>query len=110
AVYLPSVQQLTDAVREQVAGCACLLVDGTCWHDNELIELGLAHKTAREMGHLPINGPDGSLEQLSSIPIERTIYVHINNTNPILLGDSPQRGLVEKAGMEVATDGLEVQV
>lgn len=110
AVYLPGVQELTPAVREHLDGCACLLVDGTCWHDDELIRLGLAGKTARDMGHLPIDGPGGSLEQLSPLPIGRKIYIHVNNTNPILLEDAPERHLVEESGMEVAMDGLEVQV
>lgn len=110
AVYLPGVQEITAAVREQLDDCTCLLFDGTCWYDDELIQLGLAGKTAREMGHMPIDGPDGSLECLSPLPIERKIYIHINNTNPILLEDAPQRGIVEERGMEVAMDGLEVRV
>lgn len=109
-VYLPGVQELTPAVRAQLDGCACLLVDGTCWSDDELIRLGLTERSAREMGHLPIDGPDGSLRQLSPLQIQRKIYIHINNTNPILLEDSPERRLVEERGMEVATDGLEVKV
>jgi pyrroloquinoline quinone biosynthesis protein B len=109
-VYLPGVQELTAAVRAQLDDCACLLVDGTCWRDDELIQLGMAGKTAREMGHLPINGPDGSLEQLSPLPIERKIYTHINNTNPILLEDTPERRIIEQNGMEVAVDGLELQI
>jgi pyrroloquinoline quinone biosynthesis protein B len=109
-VYLPGVQQLTDAVRAELDGCACLLVDGTCWQDDELVRLGLAGKTAREMGHVPIDGPDGSLEQLARLRVERTIYIHINNTNPVLLEDSPERRLVEERGMEVAMDGLEVRI
>ena len=109
-VYLPGVQELTAAVRAQLDDCACLLVDGTCWHDEELIELGLAGKTAREMGHVPIEGPDGSLEQLSALPIERKIYTHINNTNPILLEDAPERRIVARHGMEVAVDGLELRI
>ncbi len=110
AVYLPGVQELTTAVHEQLDDCACLLLDGTCWQDDELIRLGLAGKTAREMGHLPIDGPDGSLEHLSPLPIERKIYIHINNTNPILLEDAPERRVVEERGVEVATDGLEVRI
>jgi pyrroloquinoline quinone biosynthesis protein B len=109
-VYLPGVQELTPAVREQLDDCACVLFDGTCWHDDELLRLGLAGKTARDMGHLPIDGPDGSLEQLTPLPIERKIYLHINNTNPILLEDAPERRIVEERGIEVAMDGLEVQV
>jgi pyrroloquinoline quinone biosynthesis protein B len=108
-VYLPSVQDLA-AVRDQLDDCACLLVDGTCWRDDELIRLGLAGKTAREMGHQPIDGPGGSLEQLAPLPIGRTIYTHINNTNPILLEDAPERRILERHGMEVAMDGLELRM
>jgi pyrroloquinoline quinone biosynthesis protein B len=110
AVYLPGMQELTEGPRAELADCACLLVDGTCWDDDELVRLGLAEKTSRAMGHLPIDGPGGSLEQLAPLPVERTIYLHMNNTNPILLEDSPQRRAVERAGMEVAVDGLEVEV
>ena len=109
AVYLPGVQALMP-VRDQLDDCACLLVDGTCWRDDELVQLGLAGKTAREMGHLPIDGPGGSLEQLAPLPIDRKIYIHINNTNPILLDDSPERRTVEQHGMEVAMDGLELRI
>jgi pyrroloquinoline quinone biosynthesis protein B len=108
-VYLPSVQELT-AVLDQLDDCACLLVDGTCWRDDELIRLGLAAKTAREMGHQPIDGPDGSLARLAPLPIERTIYTHINNTNPILLEDAPERHMLQQHGMEVAVDGLELRM
>jgi pyrroloquinoline quinone biosynthesis protein B len=108
-VYLPSVQDLI-MVRDQLDDCACLLVDGTCWRDDELIRLGLASKMAREMGHMPIDGPDGSLARLARLPIERTIYIHINNTNPILLDDAPERRVVEQHGMEVAVDGLELRM
>jgi pyrroloquinoline quinone biosynthesis protein B len=109
-VYLPGLQALTPAVRAAIAGCHCLLIDGTCWQDDELVRLGLAGKTSREMGHLPVYGPDGSLAQLPSLEVRRTIFVHMNNTNPILLDDTPERHVVEGAGMEVAVDGLEVEV
>ena len=62
------------------------------------------------MGHLPIGGPGGSLERLAPLPVERTVYVHVNNTNPVLLEDSPERRIVEQRGMEVAVDGLEIEV
>jgi pyrroloquinoline quinone biosynthesis protein B len=109
AVHLPGVQDLTP-VRDQLEGCACLLVDGTCFDDDELVRLGLAGKTSREMGHVPIAGAAGSLAQLATLPVERKIYIHVNNTNPILLEDSPQRRVVEEHGMEVAMDGLEVEL
>jgi pyrroloquinoline quinone biosynthesis protein B len=109
-VYLPGVQALTPALCAEIEGCDCLLIDGTCWRDDELVRLGLAGKTSREMGHLPLDGPDGSLAQLPSLGVGRTVFVHMNNTNPILLEDTPERRIVEDSGMEVAMDGLEVQV
>ena len=109
-VYVPGVQQLTASVREQLQGCACLLFDGTCWQDDEMIRLGIARKTSRDMGHEPIWGADGSLEKLAPLPIERKIYIHINNTNPVLIEDSPERRTVEEHGLEVATDGLELEI
>ena len=109
-VYVPGAQELTASVRTNLEGCTCLLFDGTCWQDDELIRLGIASKTSRDMGHLPISGADGSLEQLASLPIERKIYIHINNTNPILLEDAPERRIVEEHGLEVAADGLELEI
>src|SRR3954451_2746630 len=109
-VYLPGVQELTGDVREQLDGCACLLLDGTCWSDDELIRLGVGTRTAREMGHLPIGGPAGSLEQLAPLAVQRTVYVHLNNTTPVLVDDAPERRLVEQHGMEIAVDGLELQL
>jgi pyrroloquinoline quinone biosynthesis protein B len=109
-VHLPVLQELTPEVRAELDDCSCLLVDGTCWSDDELVRLGRGGRTARAMGHLPISGPGGSLEQLAPLPVERRIYIHVNNTNPVLLEDSPERRAVEEHGMEVAVDGLELEV
>jgi pyrroloquinoline quinone biosynthesis protein B len=109
-VYLPCVQQLTPDVLEELAGCSGLLIDGTCWRDDELPRLGLADKTSRGMGHVPIDGPGGSLELLSPLPIDHKVYIHINNTNPILLEDSPERRVLDRHGMQVAADGLELAI
>ncbi len=109
-VYLPGAQRLTASVLAELEDCACLLFDGTCWQDDELIRLGIAEKTSRDMGHLQISSADGSLEQLAPLPIERKIYIHINNTNPILLEDAPERRIVEEHGLEVAADGLELEI
>lgn len=106
---LPGAQEITDEVLAQVHDCSCVFVDGTCWRDDEMPRLGLASKTAREMGHLPMSGPGGSLERLADLRAERKIYVHLNNTNPVLLEDSPERREVERRGFEVATDGMEVR-
>lgn len=109
-VYLPGVERLTAPVRAELQSCSCLLVDGTCWQDDELIQLGISGRTAREMGHLPIAGAGGSLEQLSSLAVDRRIYIHVNNTNPILLDGSPERRTLEEHGFEVAEDGLELEL
>jgi pyrroloquinoline quinone biosynthesis protein B len=110
AVYLPGVQEIVPAVHEELAAADVVLVDGTTWTDDEMIRLGLASKTARDMGHLAVGGPGGSLEVLASLPAQRRIYVHINNTNPMLLEDSPEYAEVVARGVEVAPDGLEVEV
>jgi pyrroloquinoline quinone biosynthesis protein B len=109
-VYLPGTQELTESVLAHLEGCTCLLFDGTCWQDDELVRLGIAGKTSREMGHLPISGAEGSLKQLAPLPIEHKVYIHINNTNPILFEDAPERRIVEEHGLEVAADGLELEI
>ncbi|MBV9689550.1 MAG: pyrroloquinoline quinone biosynthesis protein PqqB [Ktedonobacteraceae bacterium] len=109
-VYMPAVQELNESVLGQLDDCTCLLIDGTCWSDDELASLGIAQKTARSMGHLPIGGKDGSLEQLVVLPIERIIYIHINNTNPILIENSLQRHAVEERSLAVAFDGMELEI
>lgn len=116
-VYMPAVQELNDTVIRQLQSCVCLLIDGTCWYDDELIRLGISSKTARSMGHLSISNDglsspalQGSLEQLASLPIKLIFYIHINNTNPILIENSPQRQAVEARGIQVAYDGLEMEI
>ncbi len=105
-VYLPGVQQLTPDVLAQIDGCTCLLIDGTCYRDDELVRLGLSAKTSRQMGHAPV---EDSLGLLAHRPW-RTVLVHLNNTNPILLEGTPERLAVQRSGLEVAVDGLEVEV
>jgi len=83
-----------------------VLFDGTFWRDDELIALGIGGRTALQMDHLPISGPGGSLERLSKLPAGDRVYTHINNTNPILIEDSPERATVERLGMRVGADGM----
>ena len=87
-----------------------VLVDGTFWRDDELARLGISDRSARDMGHVPLSGPGGTLEALARLTRPRTALVHINNTNPILLEDSPERDAVLRAGVEVAYDGLEIEL
>lgn len=106
--YAPGLARLDDGVLTRLATSDVVLVDGTFWRDDELARLGISDRSARDMGHLPLSGPGGSLETLARLGRPRTVLVHINNTNPILLDDSPERRAVEVAGVEVAYDGLEI--
>ena len=107
---VPGLARLDDGVIARLAASDVVLVDGTFWHDDDLARLGISDRTARDMGHVPLAGPGGSLEVLAGLERPRKILVHINNTNPILLEDSPEREEVVRAGVEVAYDGLEVEL
>jgi pyrroloquinoline quinone biosynthesis protein B len=108
--YIPTAGAVDDAVRSVARGADLLLFDGTFWSDDELGAAGVEAPTAREMGHLPVGGPGGSLELLPSLGARRTVLVHINNTNPILNRSSNERAQVEGSGIEVADDGMEVEL
>jgi pyrroloquinoline quinone biosynthesis protein B len=105
--YVPGAAAVPPALRERLARANAILFDGTLFTDDEMIRAGLGEKTGRRMGHMPVDGPDGSIAALNSLSARR-IFVHINNTNPILVDGSPQRLIVEAAGWEVAWDGMEI--
>lgn len=109
AIVAPGCAEITDAVLEQLRGADVLFFDGTVFEDDEMIRAGLGRKTGRRMGHVPVAGEGGSLARLAGLP-GRRIYFHINNSNPILLDDSPERRAVEQAGFEVSWDGMEVEL
>jgi pyrroloquinoline quinone biosynthesis protein B len=108
--YVPGLARVDDDVVERFAASDLVLVDGTFWREDELARLGISDRSARDMGHVPLSGPGGTLELLAGLERPRTVLVHINNTNPILLEDSPEREEVVRAGIEVAYDGLEVEL
>jgi len=105
--YAPALARLDAAVLATFAASDLVLVDGTFWREDELAVLGISTRTAHDMGHVPLSGIGGSLEALAGLQGPRKALVHINNTNPILLEDSPEREAVVRAGVEVAYDGLE---
>jgi pyrroloquinoline quinone biosynthesis protein B len=105
--YVPGAGALGDYVAH-LEGAGCVLFDGTFWADDELVRLGLGRARAREMAHLPVGGPGGSLEALASLPARRKLYTHVNNTNPALREGSDERRAVERAGWALAEDGQEV--
>ena len=106
-LFVPGAAAVTDAMRERFARADVVLFDGTLFTDDEMIRVGAAQKTGRRMGHMPIDGEDGSLRALDGLSARR-IFVHINNTNPILVNDSAERRRVEVAGWQVAEDGMEI--
>jgi pyrroloquinoline quinone biosynthesis protein B len=108
--YVPGLARLDDGVLTRFAASDLVLVDGTFWRDDELARLGISDRSARDMGHVPLSGPGGTLEGLAGLERPRKALIHINNTNPILLEDSPEREEVVRAGVEVAYDGLEVEL
>ena len=107
-LYIPGCAAVTDAVKRRIAGADALLFDGTLWTDNEMIEAGLGHKSARRMGHVPMAGDGGSLESLKGVAVGRRVFVHINNTNPVLVADAPEREEAEASGWEIGRDGMEI--
>jgi pyrroloquinoline quinone biosynthesis protein B len=105
--FVPGAAAVTTQMRARLERADVILFDGTLFRDDEMIASATGGKTGRRMGHMPIDGADGSLAALAGLNARR-IYIHINNTNPILVEDSPERSYVTRAGWEVATDGLEV--
>jgi pyrroloquinoline quinone biosynthesis protein B len=108
--YFSGVGAVTHRVRQALERADCVLFDGTFWSSDELPALGLGDKRAEAMAHVPVGGPDGSLRSLAGVATSRRIYIHLNNSNPLLCEDSPERAQAEAAGWEIARDGLEVRL
>ncbi len=108
--YVPTARDVDDGLRRIAGGAHLFMFDGTFWSDDELRHAGADAPTAREMGHLPIGGRGGSLELLPSLGAKRTVYVHINNTNPMLSRGSAERAQVEAAGIVVGEDAMEFEL
>lgn len=108
--YFSAAAAITPAMRSTFESADCVFFDGTFWASDELIALGLGDKRAEQMAHLPIGGEGGSLQAFAGIGGPKKIYIHINNTNPLLRPGSPQRKQVEAGGWEIACDGMEVNL
>lgn len=106
--YAPGLGAITPAVAAAMRAADVLLVDGTFWTEDEMITLGLSKKPASQMGHLAQSGPGGMIEILDDMPAARKILIHINNSNPILREDSPERAILVAHGIEVAADTMEI--
>ena len=108
--YAPGLGAIEPHLKPFLEEADCLLVDGTFWTDDEMIRLGISKKHARDIGHLPQSGNGGMMEVLAPLQAARKILIHINNTNPILDEDSAERRQLESLGIEVAYDGMDVQL
>lgn len=106
-VYAGATSTAT-GIAEELRGVDCVFFDGTFWSSDELVRLGLSKARAEDMAHVPLTGEGGSLEVLRRVLAGRKIYTHINNSNPMLVEDSPEHRAVLDAGCEIAFDGMEV--
>jgi pyrroloquinoline quinone biosynthesis protein B len=108
--FVPGCARVTNQLAARLEGAPLLFFDGTLWTDDEMVRSGTGTKTGTRMGHISVFGSDGSLAALAPVNVGRKIYIHINNTNPMLLEESPERAAVTRAGWEVAHDGMEVRL
>jgi len=106
--YIPGCAAFPNTLAKRLKGAEVVFFDGTTWVDKEMGAAGVGEKTARRMGHMSMSGADGSIAGFASLGVRRKIFIHINNTNPVLLDDGPQRAEAEAAGWEIAWDGMEI--
>ena len=108
--FIPGCAEMTEALRRRLSGSALVFFDGTLWQDDEMIRMGVGEKTGRRMGHISMSGATGAIAAFADLAVRRRIFIHINNSNPVLFEDSPERREAEAAGWEIAFDGLEVRL
>ncbi len=108
--FIPGCAKVDDALRARLRGAPLLFFDGTLYTNDEMIAQGLMNKTGERIGHINMSGDQGSIASLAPLDVARKIFIHINNSNPVLRDDSPERASVEAAGWEVSHDGMEVKV
>ena len=109
-IYLPACARVDASLAKRLRGAELVFFDGTLFTDDEMISQGLSQKTGKRMGHISMSGPEGSMAALADLDIKRKVYIHINNSNPVLREGSPERAQVEAAGWDVAYDGMEIRL
>ena len=110
AMYIPGCAAVPDDLKARIDGADLLMFDGTLWVDDEMQREGVGQKTGARMGHMSLSGENGSIAMFAGADIGRRVFVHLNNTNPVLLPDSPQRAETEASGWEIAFDGMEISL
>jgi pyrroloquinoline quinone biosynthesis protein B len=108
--YVPGCAAMTERLRQRLRGAELVFFDGTLWDDREMIRAGIGEKTGRRMGHMSVSGSEGTIAAFADLGVRRKILIHINNSNPVLLEDAPERSELEAAGWEVAFDGMEARL
>jgi pyrroloquinoline quinone biosynthesis protein B len=106
--FLAACANVTDDLKSRLHGASAIFFDGTVWRDDELIVAGLGNKTGQGMGHIAMSGTNGAIESLGGLDIDRKMFLHINNSNPVLLRDSAERAAAERAGWQIPADGTEI--
>ena len=108
--YIPGCAGMDESLANRLRGAQLVLFDGTLYSDDEMVAQGLSSKTGKRMGHISMSGADGAMAAFRGLDVERRVFVHINNSNPVLRDDSPERAEVKKAGWEIAFDGMEISL
>lgn len=108
--YVPACAAVDAALAARITGAALVLFDGTLYSDDEMVAQGLSAKTGARMGHISMSGPGGAIAAFQGLDVLRRVFVHINNSNPVLRDDSVERAAVERAGWEIACDGMEIRL
>jgi pyrroloquinoline quinone biosynthesis protein B len=106
--YVPGCASVPDDLARRLDGAPLVLFDGTTWTDDEMQATGVGVKTGQRMGHMSMSGADGSIAAFAQLSVDRKVFIHVNNTNPVLLSDTPQRAEAEASGWEIACDGMEI--
>jgi pyrroloquinoline quinone biosynthesis protein B len=106
--YIPGCAAMTEVLAARLRGAALVFFDGTLWRDDEMLAQGAGKKTGKRMGHMSCSGADGSMTAFESLGVKRKVFIHINNTNPLLLPESAERAQAQSRGWEVACDGMEI--
>ncbi len=110
AFYIPGCAKMTEALAERLRGADLVFFDGTLWQDDEMQRGGLGQKTGARMGHMAISGATGTIAAFQPLEVKRKVFIHMNNSNPVLLPYSPERRAAEAAGWTIGADGMEFRL
>jgi pyrroloquinoline quinone biosynthesis protein B len=109
-VFIPGCAAFTPDLADRLAGADIVFFDGTLWSDDEMVAAGVGTKTGRRMGHMSLSGPDGTIAAFAGLAIGQKVIVHMNNSNPVLLADTPERREAEAAGWQIGYDGMRIEL